>query len=618
MDPLSVIASSLAIISAVQGTVQAARTLYEAPEQVDSLLNDLTECEILVRTVGTTLQDKVAHARMPQMERERLSSKLERATSVLEELRILISAQLSGSGPLTKVKRSSWVLAKRKALKLKHKLEAVCIALREALGEYKSSRIELELQHVSLLVSDLKSAHAESTQQGKDIAQSMNKMLEKQQVDKIQVISNQEEHVFWAQAAFNVSAKAYKTIEKIERVLLTENLQSSPSKPRIVLEEEQQQANSDGEPNSPKVFPERIYAAHMRAGRVTSKALTTSYTKARIAIARTSLDIDPAQRLALERICDEETLETFEFTDLHRSVVKLSPQTIQQELRALIRSSASIDDTDAGGRTALSWAAQRGDFDAVKLLLEHGADPNNSPPDCKTPLIYAAGLTPVAACASLLLQFSASESAHDPAGLTPLMWGCLNSMDNYSNLKLLLNSSDLELVDRNSRTALFHAASANPVPTQMLILSGCNINHTDNEGYTAFLISIAYSRSRTLKVLLEAGADYTLKTRSGQGTLHQAARFADVSTLQVLIDGRMVGLDTKNCDENGCIPLDLLQSRVPTPSSEIIDKFHDLLNEIESHSGTMIRSRATSSTEGTLEWDTASEGNSVSSGSDEA
>ncbi|KAF2230896.1 ankyrin [Viridothelium virens] len=786
MDPLSIIASSLTIITAVRGAVTAARILYEAPEQVDSLLNDLTECEILIRTVGTTLQDKAASEtasnRIPLNERERLSNKLKRTTDLSEELRLLINTQISRSGLSTKVKRTSWVVAKRKVSKLKRKLEGVCEGLRVALGEYKTSQFELELQYVSLLVSDLRFAHKQSIQEGKDATQSISRILDNQQSDSAQNRSNQEETTSLAQAAVDLSTKTYEKVVNIEHLLLTDNLKPSPSRPRVVPEKERQMDPNE-EQNVPGTLPEERYVAKyervaVRAGhrasffcradcpclchtksnvyfpetlrsllgqlfagysgkpaierkpcshsdcvrkrtpstnvtyyfprwwvaqkmlklvakmtalggpqmtlefprivpataRIFREALTADIDSVRdlfsaglaspadvdattgatpLAYAcwagneqsinyllhrganrnfksfagfspieetwsRLLTDsVDPVQRSALERVCDEETLETFEFTDFHRSVVKLSPVTIETEIRALLRSSASIDDTDSGGRTALSWAAQRGDISAVKILLEHGADPNKSPPDSKTPLIYATGLTSTADCAKSLLEFGASESVHDPAGLTPLMWSCLNSRDNYSNLTLLLNSSDLELVDQNSRTALFHAASANPRPTQMLIDKGCNINHTDNEGYTALLISIAYNRSRILNVLLEAGADYTLKIRSGQGTLHQAAHFADLLSLQVLQGAKLVGLDVDDCDKEGCNPIDILKSRVPRPPSEIVDKFHKLVDDIERHNSAIYGSRVTSSTESTLEWETASEGNIILSDSDE-
>ena len=56
----------------------------------------------------------------------------------------------------------------------------------------------------------------------------------------------------------------------------------------------------------------------------------------------------------------------------------------------LIERGAAVDAT-AAGATALTEAAQRGDPEVLRLLLEAGADPNVPMPDGRTPLCYAKG-----------------------------------------------------------------------------------------------------------------------------------------------------------------------------------------------------------------------------------
>lgn len=48
MDPVSISVSILAILDAIESTVKAAKAIYHAPEELESLLNDLTEGEIMV------------------------------------------------------------------------------------------------------------------------------------------------------------------------------------------------------------------------------------------------------------------------------------------------------------------------------------------------------------------------------------------------------------------------------------------------------------------------------------------------------------------------------------------------------------------------------------------
>jgi len=64
-------------------------------------------------------------------------------------------------------------------------------------------------------------------------------------------------------------------------------------------------------------------------------------------------------------------------------------------------STAAIDDTDVDGRTALSWAAAKGDADAVNILLEFGADPNLWSNRGQSPLQWA-GQNTSRRCAEIL------------------------------------------------------------------------------------------------------------------------------------------------------------------------------------------------------------------------
>jgi len=48
MDPLSISMSILTILGALTTTIKAAKSVYNAPEELDSLLNDLTDGELMV------------------------------------------------------------------------------------------------------------------------------------------------------------------------------------------------------------------------------------------------------------------------------------------------------------------------------------------------------------------------------------------------------------------------------------------------------------------------------------------------------------------------------------------------------------------------------------------
>jgi ankyrin repeat protein len=65
-------------------------------------------------------------------------------------------------------------------------------------------------------------------------------------------------------------------------------------------------------------------------------------------------------------------LETCQFGVIHKIVLGLLPfKGLEAELQA---STPTINDVDVGGRSALSWAAERADIRAVQVLLNYGAE----------------------------------------------------------------------------------------------------------------------------------------------------------------------------------------------------------------------------------------------------
>jgi len=58
-------------------------------------------------------------------------------------------------------------------------------------------------------------------------------------------------------------------------------------------------------------------------------------------------------------------------------------------LKNLLAAGANVNEQDEQGWTPLNWAAGRGDVEAVRLLLEHGADVTLTGRDHRTPLMIA-------------------------------------------------------------------------------------------------------------------------------------------------------------------------------------------------------------------------------------
>ena len=90
---------------------------------------------------------------------------------------------------------------------------------------------------------------------------------------------------------------------------------------------------------------------------------------------------------------------------------KLTEAVLRSDVEAMKQAIASGDNRNEfdGGLTPLLWAIFRGDVDAVRLLLESGADPNVRPNPSDSPLWHAEddfGLTEIA---ELLKPYGATK-----------------------------------------------------------------------------------------------------------------------------------------------------------------------------------------------------------------
>ena len=92
-------------------------------------------------------------------------------------------------------------------------------------------------------------------------------------------------------------------------------------------------------------------------------------------------------------------------------MIKLTEAVLRSDVEVMKQAIASGDNLNEfdGGLTPLLWAIFRGDVDAVRLLLESGADPNVRPNPSDSPLWHAEddfGLTEIA---ELLKSYGATK-----------------------------------------------------------------------------------------------------------------------------------------------------------------------------------------------------------------
>ncbi|KAK1727818.1 ankyrin repeat-containing protein-like protein [Colletotrichum acutatum] len=223
------------------------------------------------------------------------------------------------------------------------------------------------------------------------------------------------------------------------------------------------------------------------------------------------------------------------FARIHKIVLGLCIGDLEEEIR---QDPNSLDFPDGTGRTALQWAAARGDERAVVTLLSWGADPNNMDKKLNTPLTLAANQNQ-SVCVRLLLEAGALPDPELPPSVTfgtPLNCAARNAPDPVLMKTLLDFNAKIEASGVDGVAPLLHVARGNSAAHAMLLLEyGADINATSKAGQTPLTAAIQYNNHSVLKLLLERWFDYNECPRlKGPNLLETVARYADVETILLL------------------------------------------------------------------------------------
>jgi ankyrin repeat protein len=252
-------------------------------------------------------------------------------------------------------------------------------------------------------------------------------------------------------------------------------------------------------------------------------------------------------------------------------------------MNILLTNGASVDAQSQSGATALIWAAT--DLAKVRLLIDHGANFNVATKRRRTALLVAAMSDPSAEIVKLLIEKGADPkavdflkttslraatlgndtetirmlidsgvdvNAADLPGITPLMMAAGWNSNTRAVELLIAKGANAKAASRpvmglparngasefGSLTALIMAAPFGP-PEMIsdLLASGSDVNARDVRGMTPIMLAVAtdHQDPAVIKMLLEHGADPSLKSKIGDSALdwaHRAALPAGVDLLK--------------------------------------------------------------------------------------
>jgi ankyrin repeat protein len=185
----------------------------------------------------------------------------------------------------------------------------------------------------------------------------------------------------------------------------------------------------------------------------------------------------------------------------------------------------------------------------VRLLLDHGANPNAKDEDQSTPL----HLTTNMSVAELLIQHKAEVNIANRHDLTPLSIA-VRARDNGWVRMLLSNpyqKADPNIPNFRGETALFFVGAGgqhyrpgvhmkNPPDAdakiaETLIEFGANVHHLDKQLRTALFQICEVGDTDTVKLLLEHGCSPSMKNKKGLTPIHIAAEEGWPAICELLI-----------------------------------------------------------------------------------
>jgi ankyrin repeat protein/Pyruvate/2-oxoacid:ferredoxin oxidoreductase delta subunit len=188
---------------------------------------------------------------------------------------------------------------------------------------------------------------------------------------------------------------------------------------------------------------------------------------------------------------------------------------------------------DGDNRTALHYACDANNLDAIKFLIKSGADLDARDNNNQSPLHRACAPKVI----QLLIQNGADVDSRDEYGQTAVHRACRDSSVNALTV-LTQNGANLNIVDKTGHAPIHYAClNGSSDILKLLIQNGADVNPPDERGKTALhhVCENEQFGDDLVTFLANSGGKSNLKDKSGRAAIHYACQNGFSEKLKLLI-----------------------------------------------------------------------------------
>ena len=222
----------------------------------------------------------------------------------------------------------------------------------------------------------------------------------------------------------------------------------------------------------------------------------------------------------------------------------------------------SMEQIDNRGSAAVHLAAEYGHTGMLRVMIEKGVDINltqDAPGETGITALHCACAQGYTDVAKLLIDAGADDTLKNLNGETPAHFAVMKKkfgeeLNSGQRAELLRTLKHLDLPREDGRTPLLLLQDIWDTKElfDILLKSGADVNHADNQGMTALMLNI--DKDSITKELCRAGADINMADNQGNTALHYALKRGAIGNARYLI---RKGADYNRANNQGVTPVQI-------------------------------------------------------------